>query len=137
MLRFGTVSGYSSNLRRDLIINAMTLDALDFGIVQIRNGSKYRSVLGIGDLTTAIRTLLLESPPPGVYNVASESASIDEIGSRVAARLSTETDRVDEIDSGLSGYSFRLSTKKLERLTSWRPTLTIEDIVTTIKDQFR
>jgi len=135
MLRFGTVSGWSPRMRRDLIVNAMTLDALDSGVVKVRNGSRYRSVLGIGDLISAIRTILLEDVPSGTYNVASQSGSIDEIGSRVAAKLGAQVSRSGESDSGSGGYSFRLSTQKLESLTSWRPTLTIEDIVSSIKDR--
>ena len=124
-LRFGTVVGISPNMRTDLIVNAMVISGLQNGYIMVKNEFNMRSILGISDLARAIEVILKERPEIGIYNVASESASIGEIGKRVAATL-----RVPVTVAPSDGtYNFQVATTKLEKNTTWRPTETVESLV--------
>lgn len=123
-LRFGTVSGLSPNMREDLIVNAMVKSGLQNGYVTVRNELKWRSILGTSDLFRAINYVKNECPETGIYNVASESATIGEIGNRVATVLGVPV----RIESSDGTYNFQISTKKLQERTSWRPLETVESL---------
>jgi len=83
-LRFGTVNGYSQNLRTDVMINAMWHSAKQNGEVRVFNGDTRRSILGIKDLCSAVETIIQTGKKPSIYNLASfHSTSID-IGKTVA-----------------------------------------------------
>ena len=126
-LRFGTVSGPSPKFREDLIVNAMTLSALRNNVVQVRNGGMWRSVLGINDLVSAIGTVLAQKPNAGIYNVASFSATIGDIGKRISEAMGVPL----QIEDGEGTYNFRVSTEKLEQV-GWRASETLESIIDNI-----
>jgi UDP-glucose 4-epimerase len=126
-LRFGTVSGPSPKFRDDLIINAMTISALRHQEVRIQNGGMWRSILGINDLVSAVSQILSEKPNPGVYNVASFSSTIEDIGTQIGLLLSVPL----QINEGTGTYNFRISTHKLESI-GWKATETLDSIVNKI-----
>lgn len=128
-LRFGTVSGMSPNMRTDLIINAMVSSALQNGSIKIKNEFSMRSILGISDLAHAVKSVLVECPEIGIYNVASESATIGEIGQRIADVLGVPVNFAPSDGT----YNFQVSTRKLEKYTSWRSTETIESLVADLR----
>jgi nucleoside-diphosphate-sugar epimerase len=123
-LRFGTVSGVSPVMRSDLIINSMVKSGIANGYINVKNEINNRSVLGVKDLISAVNTILFERPEVGIYNVASESSTIGEIGRRVARVLGVQL--ITKPSDGT--YNFQVSTKKLESNTSWRPRETVESI---------
>jgi UDP-glucose 4-epimerase len=123
-LRFGTVSGMSPNMRLDLIVNSMVNSGIKNSYISVKNETNWRSILGIEDLVTAIDVIINERPETGIYNVASESATIGEIGSRISRVLGVPLG----FESGEGTYNFQISTSKLEEHTTWRPTQTIEMI---------
>lgn len=53
-LRFGSVNGWSPNMRLDLMINSMTVSAKANGEVNVFNGHAYRPILSINDLCNAV-----------------------------------------------------------------------------------
>lgn len=84
-LRFGTLSGYSPNLRTDILINAMMTSAKEKDKIEVYNSGIHRPVLGMRDLTRAI-DVLLEHPVVnnGTFNLASFNCTVDEAANRVA-----------------------------------------------------
>jgi nucleoside-diphosphate-sugar epimerase len=83
----GSVAGYAPNLRADLMVNAMTLSALNHGHVNVSNGEYRRPILGMSDLVRAVDAILDGRDQRGFYNLASFSARIDDIGQGVAQHL--------------------------------------------------
>jgi len=84
-LRFGTVNGYSPNLRTDLMVNAMTLSAIKQKQINLFNGQAHRPLLSINDLCRAVKTIIdSKNDHRGVYNLASVNHTISEIGQKVA-----------------------------------------------------
>jgi len=85
-LRFGTVNGYSPNLRTDIMINAMSNSALKNNCIKVFNPMVRRPILWLNDLCRAIETIILqgEYSKRGVYNLASFNSTVDIIGRKTA-----------------------------------------------------
>jgi nucleoside-diphosphate-sugar epimerase len=111
-LRMGTVSGFSPNLRPELIFNAMNLSAVKTGTVRVKNVAAYRTILFLSDLWTLVEHLISHEAPSGFYNAGSITASIGEFGQRIAQAWGATV--IDEGDS--STYSFKLDCGKAEAL---------------------
>lgn len=111
-LRMGTLAGYSSNLRPELIFNAMNLNARQTGVVRVRNRDACRTILLLEDLWGLVRNLLRQEALPGFYNAGSLSFRIGELGERIAALWGAEL-----VDEGTSPtYSFLLDCGKMASL---------------------
>jgi nucleoside-diphosphate-sugar epimerase len=108
-LRFGTVCGYSKNPRNELMINSMVRSAVTRGYVQVTGADKYRAILGLSDLCTAIRLMVESEAPSGFYNLASFNMRIGDIGKAVADTYGVELRSIAE---GGNSYSFCLDTGK-------------------------
>jgi nucleoside-diphosphate-sugar epimerase len=89
-LRFGTVNGYSQNLRNDVMINAMTHSALTTGAVNVFNGDTKRSILGIRDLCRSIHAIIDCATTSNIYNLSSLHSTAEDIGSTVASVTGAE-----------------------------------------------
>ena len=84
ILRLGTLHGVSDRLRFDLVVNAMTRDAVDQGLVRVYGGHQRRPLLAVQDAADYIALQVLsEVPHPGIYNLAGENLTIEAIGERV------------------------------------------------------
>jgi nucleoside-diphosphate-sugar epimerase len=103
-LRFGTVNGWSPNLRTDLMINSMFKSAMTNSVIEISNKHINRAILGIEDLCRAIK-VCIDSPVSGIYNLSSFNSSVEKIANTVASFL-----RVPIVDKGNTEgvYDFNL-----------------------------
>jgi len=57
-LRFGSVSGFSSNFRNENLLNSLTMSSINKLPLTVANGDAYRSVLGLNDLCRAIDKII-------------------------------------------------------------------------------
>lgn len=103
-LRFGTVNGWSPNLRVDVMINAMYSTAMLMKEIVITNKNINRALLGIEDLCRAVTTAI-ENPIAGIYNLASFNTTVGEIAQTVSEKLSVPI--VDRGDTS-NAYDFGL-----------------------------
>ncbi len=111
-LRMGTLSGYSQNLRRELLFNAMSLSAATSGKVIVKNRDAYRTILFLEDLWLLVKALLTTDVAPGVYNVGSTSGTIGEFATWIADAWGAEV-----VDQGNSEtYSFLLDVGRMDQL---------------------
>lgn len=115
-LRLGTVSGWSPNLRDELVFNAMNLSAVRTGVVRLRNRRARRTILFLDDLWHLVHRLLVGDVAPGVCNVGSWSGSMGQLAEEIAAVWGAEV--VDEGDSPT--YSFELDTARMRQLCGAR-----------------
>ena len=112
-LRMGTVSGYSPNLRPELLFNAMSLSAATKGKVILKNREAHRTILFLDDLWLLVQELLTSQAEPGVYNSGSVSGTIGQFAEWIAETWSAEI-----IDEGVSEtYSFLLDTTRMDLLS--------------------
>lgn len=83
-LRMGTLSGYSANLRSELVFNAMNISAAHNGFVKLMNKDSQRTILFLSDLWVFVYKLLTSQQQSGFYNVGSISLKIDELANIIA-----------------------------------------------------
>ena len=112
-LRMGTVSGYSPNLRPELLFNAMSISAASKGQVIVKNRQAFRTILFLDDLWLLVNQLLMPQAAPGFYNAGSVSGTIGNFAAWIAEAWSAEI-----IDQGVSEtYSFLLDTTRMDVIT--------------------
>jgi nucleoside-diphosphate-sugar epimerase len=110
-LRFGTVNGYSANLRVDVMINSMYHSVQNGRGIQVMNPHISRAMLGIEDLCRAVERCI-EQPVPGIYNLSSFNSTVGEIAQAVSRKLGA-----DIVDKGntANAYDFALDTALFEQ----------------------
>ncbi len=111
-LRMGTLSGFSPNIREELVFNAMNLSAVRTGQVRLRNSESNRTILFLADLWVLLRKLLLTKQKPGIFNAGSNSFRMGELAHAVA--MTWDAQVLYEGDS--ETYSFLLDTTKMKAI---------------------
>ena len=111
-LRMGTLSGFSPNIREELVFNAMNLSAVRTGKVRLRNGESNRTILFLADLWVLLRKLMLTKQKPGIFNAGSNSFRMGELAHTVAMTWNAQV--LYEGDS--ETYSFLLDTTKMKAI---------------------
>lgn len=109
-LRFGTVNGWSPNVREELMINSMTKRSVETTGLTINNVDIQRPILGITDLTRAIKAII-ETPKFGIYNLASFSDTVENISSTVSQVLHSTVQRTTDIPNA---YNFLMDVNKFK-----------------------
>lgn len=134
-LRFGTVNGYSPNLRTDLVINSMTINSLEQNKIFVSNGNIKRSLLGLNDLCGAIEKILVtEHVKSDIYNVTSFSNTILDLAKNIQSINNCKL----EVNENLStSYSFTVTNNKFESVFKFKFQDNIESIYSEIKDNYK
>jgi len=144
-LRFGTVNGASPNLRNDIMINAMTYNALQNGKVFCFNPEVHRPILGIEDLCRAVSTIVEKGSHDnkGLYNLASFNSTAREISEAVAECTGAELEIVEELPETITNvklqtkaYNFLIDSTKFEEVFDFDFKETPTTIVKSIVEQF-
>jgi UDP-glucose 4-epimerase len=128
--RFGTVNGYSPNLREDLMINSMTKRSVEQGTILINNKNISRPILGIADITRVVDKVI-QNPISGIYNLASVNATVDGISTSVSELLST---RIVENPDVSGTYDFMMDVTKIIKTYDFIFQESIKSIVTEISN---
>jgi len=135
-LRFGTVNGGSPVIRRDLMINMMVYNALNEGKITVANKHINRSILSIDDLVRAVERIVQSNHNfiSGMYNLASFTATVDEISNYVSKKLGIEI-----IDKGntAGAYNFDISTDKICEDYNFNFLETIESTVNSVVNCYK
>jgi UDP-glucose 4-epimerase len=87
-LRMGTVSGYSPNLRNELVFNAMVESAIRYGRISLSNPTASRSILFLEHLSRVVEGIVdMRSTPPPILNVASLSTTFAKLAESISTVL--------------------------------------------------
>lgn len=129
-LRFGTVNGWSPNIREELMINSMTKKAMHEGSISINNKTIKRPILGISDISSAIKEII-KSPKSGVYNLASFNDTVQSISTHISNSLNA---KIEETINVSGTYDFNMSTDKFEKVYDFTFKESIESIVQELTD---
>jgi len=144
-LRFGTVNGYSPNLRNDVMINAMTFNAVENGKIYCFNPKVNRPILGMEDLCKAVRVLIDKGcyENRGLYNLASFNSTVERISNSVAATTKAELEIVSKPPEHITNvklqaksYDFLIKTSKFEKQFDFKFEETVETIVQSLLDNY-
>jgi UDP-glucose 4-epimerase len=111
-LRMGTLSGYSPNIREELVFNAMNLSAVRTGQVRLMNSESNRTILFLADLWVLLSKLLLTRQQPGIFNVGSNSFRMGELAHAIAMTWDAQVLYQGESET----YSFLLDTTKMKAI---------------------
>ena len=88
IIRPGTICGVSPRMRFDLIVNMFTMQALTRGEITVMGGDKKRPAVHVDDIADAYLFCLANGRVvQGIYNVAFENISIQEIAALVQKHL--------------------------------------------------
>jgi len=129
-LRFGTVNGYSPNLRTDIMINKMFSCAINDQKITIYNKEIYRPILGLKDLCRAVEKIIGSSDNPGIYNLASFNSTVGEIAEEISKSLG-----VPITDMGSTpAYNFSINTEKFQKVYQFEFKETVTSIVKSLKE---
>ncbi len=131
-LRFGTVNGWSPNLRTDIMLNKMYQCATEDNQISIFNKHIYRPILGMGDLVRAVETIIRGDDHRGIYNLASFNASVEEISNSINRALGGN---VEIVDKGISEtYNFSINTNKFKGTYEFEFRESVESIVKSLRE---
>jgi len=128
-MRFGTVNGSSSVIRKDLMINSMVYTAINDKKIVITNKEINRPILALKDLSRAVEQVV-KAPAfiPGMFNLASFNSTVEQIawGVEKYTRISIQ-------DNGTTtgAYNFAINPTKFKSLYNF----TFEESLdTTVQD---
>ena len=130
--RPATICGWSSRMRLDLAVNALTFDAMDKGIIDVYGGSQMRPQLHIDDMVDAYLWAVETKELSGIFNIGFENDSILDIAKKVAQVIPAQIKILDTNDP----RSYRLDSSKL-LATGFHPKKTTLNAVQELKEKFQ
>jgi nucleoside-diphosphate-sugar epimerase len=144
-LRFGTVNGWAPNLRVDMMINSMVHSALQDGHIKLYIKDIMRPILGINDLSRAIKKIIdSDERNPGIYNLASFNSTAEEIAISVSNILNIpikeyQTNDLEKITNAklqTTAYNFAISSNKFEKNFNFKFKEDVDSIVKSLISNF-
>ncbi len=127
ILRFSTVSGYSPNQNKDLIVNKMHFDSIKDNKITVVNPDTKKSLLFIDDLCRAIVKIIKTKKQDkfGVYNLSSLNTRIGLLAKKIANFHNSKIIK----KKGITHYSFYTSNKKFSNNFRFKFTKNIKSII--------
>ena len=143
ILRKGTIYGFSHRMRYDLVVNTFVKSALSQGYLSLHYGGEmWRPLVDVRDVARAyiLATQAEEEKVRGqIFNVSYHNYRISEVALRVRETL-RQMGASSEIraDYGYKGVrSYRVSTRKIERVLGFQPKVDIEESVADMVEKIR
>ena len=125
-LRFGTVNGYSKNMKKDIMLNSMVRSAKLENKIILSNENSWRSILWMKDLVNAVYEIYCSKEKKGIYNLASFNSTIG--GLALAVSNMTDVDIVREQHS-LPTYNYSMSSELFKKTFNFNFQGTEETII--------
>lgn len=107
-LRFGTVNGYGTNMKSELMINSMVKTFKEKNLLNVNNGNFYRPILWLHDLMPAIKTILDSNVNDGIFNLCSFNSKIEDIAIRTSEILGCKVNKLEDTPT----YNFQMKNEK-------------------------
>ncbi len=144
-LRFGTVNGWSPNLRTDIMINSMVNSGITDGHIKLYIKDIMRPILGIKDLCKAIEVIIeCDEDKRGIYNLASFNNTSEEISNGVSKVMNipvveynvNDIEKITNTKLQTSAYNFSIDSSKFEKAFNFTFCENIETITRSIIEGF-
>ncbi len=134
-LRLGTLSGFSNYARSDLMLNAMTISAIDNSLITVYNGNNHRSILGINDCVRALEVIVKQESVSQheIFNLASFNGSVMDFATSAADILDVDLDIKTEVTNN---FSFELNSDKFKDCYKFKFTDTAETIISRLVENY-
>lgn len=132
-LRFVTVNGYSPTLRVDLMLNKMTEDAKNKGVVTIKNANLERPLLGMQDLCRGIKAIVDSTEDHrGIYNFCSLNGyTVGDYAKAVTEKFGGTIEDLGEEPH----YVYGADTTKFEKTYNFTFEETLDSILESLKKE--
>lgn len=124
IVRPATVCGYSPRMRLDVVVNAITVQALTQGAITIQGGKQYRPNIHIEDMADLYLWLLDKPYPTGIFNAGFENMTVLDIARMVGERLRVGVN----INPSNDPRSYRINSDKLLS-SGFKPRKTVSNAV--------
>lgn len=134
-LRLGTLSGFNNHARSDLMLNAMTISAINDKKITVYNGTNHRSILGLQDCVDAIEAMVIKQPQKqhSIFNLASFNGSILNFAESAATILNVELDIKTEVTNN---FSFELNASKFKDVYGFEFKENAETIINSLVESY-
>ncbi len=136
-IRPATVCGYAPRLRLDVVINLLTIHALEKEVLTVLGGPQKRPNIHIDDMVRAYERVLdfpLALSNGQAFNVGSQNYTVENIARTV---LRVVGKNMIEFKPTNDTRSYHINSEKIERVLGFRPRRTIEDAVRSIVDAYK
>ena len=124
-LRFGTVNGFSENIREELMINSMYKSIKLNGYLSVNNIDNGRPILFIEDLVDGLERIISSKVESGIFNMCSFNHSIGEIAAKTADILNADVRKLKNTKT----YNFCMSNDKFQKEFNFKFRGSIESII--------
>lgn len=143
-LRFGTVNGFSRNLRNDVMINSMCFNAKNNGKIFVSKNDVNRPILGINDLCKAIMTIIYKGTfeKSGVYNLNSFNSGLKVIADNVSKICKVdledyaESNQIINFKLQTKSYDFKINSTKFIKTFDFTFEDTLESITNNLLNEW-
>jgi nucleoside-diphosphate-sugar epimerase len=135
IFRLGTLFGLSdtySRIRVDLVLNVLTIRAVQEGHMSVFGGQQYRPLLHVRDVATAV-VPQIDTKATGVYNLHAENMTIIQLAERIKKLVPSATIEITE-SSFQDARNYMVSTDKAAKELGFKPRWTVEDGIGEIRD---
>lgn len=134
IFRLGTMFGvgdHYARLRLDLVVNAFTVQAIQYGKIKIFGGSQFRPLLHVHDAARAIVDSISQ-PHKGIFNLHRQNVRIGDLAYQLRNHFPDLTiESVDILPRDARDY--RVSSDKARALLGFRPTRSIDEGIEQLK----
>jgi nucleoside-diphosphate-sugar epimerase len=143
ILRKGTIYGFSHRMRYDLVVNTFVKFAMSQRYLNLHYGGEmWRPLVDVRDAARAYILAIQaeeELVRGQIFNVSCHNYRISELALRVREALrQVEIDPEIRVDYGYRGVrSYRVSTRKIERILGFRPKVDVEESVVDMVEKIR
>ena len=130
IFRLGTVFGLGdtySRLRMDLVVNVLTMKAVNDGEITINGGEQSRRIIAVKDIAAYITEACRERYE-GIYILSLENVIIKELGEKISKLIPNTKVNYTEI-SFQDARNYKVDNSKSLKTFKYKPKTTVEDEV--------
>jgi nucleoside-diphosphate-sugar epimerase len=133
IFRFGTMYGWSPNMRFDLVVNLLVENALKYGKFKVYGGKQYRPFLHPKDLALFLQKLftLKRIQYNKIYNLVSENLMINELGELIETVIPTS--KMEVVKESEVERSYLCRSYKVYKELGFSPQIRIRDGINEIR----
>ena len=139
VLRPATVCGYTQRLRLDLVVNILTINALENKKIKIFGGQQLRPNININDMVRVYELFLSASKEKingEVFNAGYQNHSVEELANIIKKVINDPEIIFDYIPSD-DIRSYHINSDKIRDVLGFMPKYTIEDGVQSLVEAYR
>ncbi len=137
VFRLGTVFGLGdtySRLRMDLVVNVLTMKAIQYGEITINGGDQWRPIIAVKDIGEYIVEACVKKYS-GIFILSKENILIRELGEKIAKLIPNTKLNYTQI-SFQDARNYRVDNSKSLSIFDYKPIVSVEEEVSRMINMF-